>query len=64
MQQFVDCNQSHFRRNQLKASKSDDMVKSLFYRHYWISASWYTVDKLEQDMKEPKESLLFFRDKY
>ena len=29
-----------------------------------MSASRYTVDQLEQDVKEPKESLLFCRDKY
>ena len=30
----------------------------------WTSASQYTVDKLEQDVKEPNKSLLFCRDKY
>ena len=59
MQQFVDCTLSQVSGNQLKASKSDDMVKSLLYCHYWISAPRYSVDKLEQNLKEPNESLLF-----
>ena len=64
MQQFVDFTLSQVRCNQLKASKYDDMEKSLLYRHSWISAYRYTVDQLEQYVKESKESLLFCRDKY
>ena len=50
--------------NQLKASKYDYMEKSLLYRHQWISASQYTVDKLEPYVKEPNEALLFCEYKY
>ena len=64
MKQFVDWTISQVSRNPLKASKADDMENSLLYRHYWISASIYTVDYLEQDTKEPNKSLLFCRNKY
>ena len=64
VQQFVYCTLIQVIRNQLKASKADDMEKSLLYRHSWISASIYTVDYLEQDTKEPNKSLLLCRNKY
>ena len=64
MQLFVDCNMIQVRGNQLKSSKSDYVEKSLLYRHQWISESQYTVDQLEQDVKDPNESLFVCEDKY